>query len=218
MAQPNFLADTRAFYDALAEDYQHLMGTTLDHMVVERSVLAQFAGSVGGGRVADVGSGPGRVTAHLAERGVDCVGIDLSPVMVAIARRAFPALRFSEGSMTALDLPDGSLSGLLAWYSLIHVPPADRPAVLGEFRRMLTPGGYLQLGFQVGDDGLLNVVAPDGRLGADGSVVGLDFHRLSPGRISVELATAGFAPVALTIRQPRATEKVPQAFILARRR
>lgn len=62
MTQPDFLGDSRAFYDALAVDYEHLMGTTLDDRPLERSPLATFAELVGaGGRVLDVGSGPGRV-------------------------------------------------------------------------------------------------------------------------------------------------------------
>jgi SAM-dependent methyltransferase len=41
----------------------------------------------GGGSVADVGCGPGRITAHLRQLGVDAFGIDLSPGMIEVARR-----------------------------------------------------------------------------------------------------------------------------------
>jgi len=61
--------------------------------------------------VADVGCGPGHVTAHLHELGVDAFGIDLSPEMVAVARREHPAPRFEVGSMTDLDLPAASMPG-----------------------------------------------------------------------------------------------------------
>ena len=89
-------------------------------------MLADFADRVDG-PVADVGCGTGRLTAYLDGLGIDVVGIDLSPGMIAVARRAYPALRFEVGSMTALDLPDGGVAGVLAWYSIIHTPP-DGPA------------------------------------------------------------------------------------------
>jgi trans-aconitate methyltransferase len=83
--------------------------------------------TAGGGPVAGVGCGPGHVTAHLHELGVDAFGIDLSPVMVEVARRDHPGLRFGVGSMTDLNLADASVAGLLAWWSLIHVPDAAVP-------------------------------------------------------------------------------------------
>ncbi|MGW4848298.1 class I SAM-dependent methyltransferase [Nocardia brasiliensis] len=61
------------------------------------------------GPVADVGCGPGEVTAHLHELGVDAFGIDLSPAMIDVARRDHPGLRFEVGSMTELNLPVASV-------------------------------------------------------------------------------------------------------------
>ncbi len=92
---------------------------------------------------------------HGLGRGLDVFGIDLSPQMVAVARQEHPGLRFEVGSMLAsLDLPDASLGGLLAWYSTIHVPDEELPRAFAEFHRVLAPGGYVQLGFQVGDEPL----------------------------------------------------------------
>ncbi|WP_391858644.1 class I SAM-dependent methyltransferase [Streptomyces rugosispiralis] len=91
--------------------------------------------------MADVGCGPGHVTAHLNELGVDAFGIDLSSVMIDVARRDHPRLRFEVGSMTDLDLADASVVGLLAFWSLIHVPDEAVPTVFGHLRRVLRPGG-----------------------------------------------------------------------------
>ena len=71
--------------------------------------------------------------------------------MVAEARRRNPDLNFQVGSMTDIDLADGRLDGICAWYSVIHVPDELLPDVFSEFRRVLRPGGWALLAFQVGD-------------------------------------------------------------------
>ncbi|MEE3920178.1 class I SAM-dependent methyltransferase [Micromonospora sp. BRA006-A] len=97
---------------------------------LDRALLAAFAETVGPGRpVLEVGCGTGRVTAHLHWLGLDIGGADLSPGMVAVARRTYPDLRFEVGSLTELAVPDGSLAGLVSWYSVIHLPPELLPGV-----------------------------------------------------------------------------------------
>ena len=49
---------------------------------------------------------------------------------------------------------DGSFVGILAWYSLIHTPPAHLTGTLTEFYRLLTPGGSLLLGMFLDEHGL----------------------------------------------------------------
>ena len=97
--------------------------------------------------MADVGCGPGHLTALLHEEGLDAFGLDLSPAMVEHARRAHPALRFDEASMEALPVEDGALGGVLAHYSMIHTPPGELPALLAEQVRVLAPGGLLLVSF-----------------------------------------------------------------------
>src|SRR5512139_3869931 len=135
-----WLEDTRTSYDTVARSYAELLRDGLAGLPYLRAALALFAGLVAdgdGGPVADVGCGPGHVTAHLRGLGVDAFGVDLSPGMIDVARREHPGIRFDVGSMTALDLPGASLGGLLAFWSLVHVPDAEIPAVLDGFRRVL---------------------------------------------------------------------------------
>ena len=112
MDTDHWLADTRTSYDTVAVSYaDQVHGAVAGHPYL-RAALALFADSVravGGGSVADVGCGPGEVTAHLHELGLDALGIDLSPAMIDVARRNHPDLRFEVGSMTDLDLPTASL-------------------------------------------------------------------------------------------------------------
>jgi ubiquinone/menaquinone biosynthesis C-methylase UbiE len=53
--------------------------------------------------------------------------------------------------MRQLPFPDGSVAGVLAWYSLIHVPPEELDGVLAELRRVIRPAGTLVAGFFDGD-------------------------------------------------------------------
>ena len=172
--------------------------------------LAELVCTAGNGPVADVGCGPGRVTAYLSSLGSNAFGIDLSSAMVAEARRAHPDLRFDEGSMTALDLEDGALGGVVAWYSMIHTPPEQLPGVFAEFQRVLAPGGQLLLAFQVGDSRV--------RLEHTyGHVVSFDVYRLSPETITNQLAEAGLVVHAQLVREPDALETTRQAYLLARK-
>ena len=212
MTKQDFLCTTRAFYDAVAADYAERFRDELAGKPLDRAFLAGFAELVqaaGAGPVADLGSGPGRVTAHLQALGLTVFGVDLSPQMVALARRAHPGLRFDEGSMTALDLPDGALGGIVAWYSIIHIPQGRLPEVFAEFNRVLAPGGYVLLAFQVGD-GPLHVAQPFGH------AVSLDFYRRQPDRVAELLRQSGLVVHARLLREPgEGVEKVQQAFLLA---
>ncbi|MBM0232218.1 class I SAM-dependent methyltransferase [Micromonospora sp. STR1_7] len=184
-----WLADTRTSYDTVAVSYAHLVRDLLAAAPYERAALALFAelvNATGGGPVADVGCGTGRITAHLHTLGVDAFGIDLSPGMIAVARRDHPGLRFEVGSMTDLDLADGSVAGLIAWYSLIHIPDDQLGAVLAHFRRVIRPGGPLLLGFHVGDETTLKTD------GYGGHPMKVHVHRRQPARMAAWLRDSGF--------------------------
>ncbi|MDA8369733.1 MAG: class I SAM-dependent methyltransferase [Nocardiopsaceae bacterium] len=213
MTAPSSLRTTRAFYDAFAADYAERFRTVLEDRPLDRALLAAFAElarAADAGPVADLGCGPGRVTAHLHSLGADVFGVDLSPQMVALARRAHPGLRFDEGSMTALDLADGALGGIVAWYSIIHTPPKLLPQVLAEFRRLLAPSAPLLIAFQVGTEPL-HLAQPLGH------PVSLDFHRWQPDHVAELLHQAGLTVDARLLREPDSTEKVQQAYLLARK-
>ena len=92
------------------------------------AAFAERVAAAGGGLAADLGCGPGLMTARLRDLGLDVFGVDLSTAMIGLARDAYPGLRFEAGSMDALDLADGALGGIVSWCSVIHhkVAPAFR--------------------------------------------------------------------------------------------
>lgn len=104
------------------------------------------------GVVLDAGCGPGHLTAHLGSLGADAIGIDLVPEFIEHARTVDRFGSYGLGSLNHLPVPDRSLAGILAWYSLIHVPPHAIDGVLAELRRSMITGGPLVAGFFEGGD------------------------------------------------------------------
>jgi ubiquinone/menaquinone biosynthesis C-methylase UbiE len=94
-------------------------------------------------RVADVGCGPGRVAAYPAANGLDVIGFDVSPAMLAEARRAHPDIEFEEGRLDDIPITAGTLTGAVRWYSIIYTLPERLHDALAELRRVLEPGGHL---------------------------------------------------------------------------
>jgi SAM-dependent methyltransferase len=214
---PDFLDRTRHAYDAMAEQYAaRFPGDALDERPLDRALLHAFAEQVraaGPAPVADLGSGPGHVTARLHRLGVPVFGVDLSPRMVALARRTHPDLRFHVGSMTSLDLPDATVGGILALDSLIHVPDDRLTAVLAGFHRVLVPGGQVLLGFGSGrGDGTTERQRVTERFGRP---MDLDHHYRAPETVAARLAEAGLRVWARVLREPLDGEDRPRACLLA---
>jgi SAM-dependent methyltransferase len=215
---PEFLAATQASYDAIAEAYAAGFPDSLAGRPLERALLTAFVdlvrapGAPVQPPVADIGSGPGYVSARLHGLGLPVFGVDVSPRMVALARRAHPELRFHVGSMTALDLPDETLGGIVALYSIIHVPDDHLPSVFAEFHRVLVPGAPVLLGFQSGDeDGHLRLTERFGQ------TISLDYYWRAPDTVADRLTKAGLELHARVLREPEGEEKQPRAFLLARK-
>jgi SAM-dependent methyltransferase len=209
----SWLSDTRTSYDTDAVGYAEKVRGLLDGSPYLRASLALFAELVrdaGGGLVADVGCGPGYVTRHLNDLGVKAFGIDLSPAMVAIARRDHPDLRFEVGTMTDLDLATDSVTGVLAFWSVIHVPDQSVPGVFAEFSRVMRPESPVLVGFHVGDE------ARQTREGYSGRSINIDSYYRRPDKVAGWLREAGFAIEAELVMGP--DEDVPQAIIVARNR
>ncbi|MFJ8536361.1 class I SAM-dependent DNA methyltransferase [Streptomyces sp. NPDC093591] len=212
----DFLQATRASYDAIAPAYADRFSdwpadsTPLDRALV--TAFAELADEHAPAPVADLGSGPGSVTAHLHTLGLPVFGVDISPRMVELARRAHPELRFHVGSMTSLDLPDETLGGIIALYSLIHIPDDHLIPTFTGFHRVLRPGAPVLLAFQSGDC--------EDRLHLSerfGQKITLDYFWRTPATVTTALTKAGLHLQAQIRREPTAEETRPRTFLLARK-
>ncbi|WP_406150314.1 class I SAM-dependent methyltransferase [Streptomyces anulatus] len=200
MPDLSYLAAVRESYDTVASDYFEQVKPPAELDPLSRGMLNVFAEVVrtaGLGPVADLGCGPGKVTAYLAERQVPAFGIDLSPAMVELARSAHPNLRFSVGSMTSLPIEDDNLGGILAYYSTHHTPSTLLPVVFDEFHRTLAPGGCLMLAGHVGAGQHLRPTQAYG-----GNPVSYESYLLPPDRIAELLKQAGLVLTARLVEEP----------------
>jgi ubiquinone/menaquinone biosynthesis C-methylase UbiE len=71
--------------------------------------------------------------------------------MVEVARELNPEISFRTGNIMNLDLPDGFLVGISAFYAIVNIPNESLPLVFREMERVLQPSGQILLTFHVGE-------------------------------------------------------------------
>jgi len=202
----------RESYDSAANAYTEHLASELARKPLDRHLLNRFAEATrDGGLVVDLGCGPGHVARYLHEQGVTVLGIDLSPEMIRCAQHLTPGLEFRVGDMRALDLPSGSLAGIVAFYSIVHFTADELGDVMREMRRVMVAGGCALVAFHVGDD----VVHVDELFGAS---VELDFRFHMTGRVVNALCAAHFDVIEHVERAPYEGAEYPsrRCYLLAR--
>jgi ubiquinone/menaquinone biosynthesis C-methylase UbiE len=203
----------RESYDRLAQEYTRRIADELQHKPLDRELLNRFAKLIKGqGEVCDMGCGPGHVARYLRDAGASIFGLDLSPGMVEQARKLNPDISFREGNMLALDIPDGALAGIAAFYAIVNIPRQSLAVVFREFQRVLQPGGLLLLAFHTG-----NEMLHEDELW--GQKISMDFFLLPPTEIKLELEAAGFTIEDAVEREPYPDVEYPsrRAYIFARK-
>ena len=233
------MASTRVAsdYDAVAQDYADRVAGELDGKPLDRALLRAFAeqlraqqvatAQVSDGRpraglpdavVADVGCGPGHVTAVLARHGLDVLGLDVSTGMVTVARRRQPELRFAVASVLDLPVPDGAWAGAVALYSLIHLDDDELGRAFRELHRVVRPAGLVLVAVHTQhlehpDDAVVHL--------DDwwGTAVDLDFHFRPAADVGAAAVRAGFVESARVEREPYAGAEAAtrRAYLVLRR-
>ena len=138
---------TRDTYDRIADRF--LARTRKRDLV--RLELEPFAAALcPGGRVLDVGAGPGFDSIELERRGLAPIAVDLSRGMLEVGRADYPVSR-AQCDMRALPIASGTMDGVWANASLLHLSREDAAVALAEFRRVLVRGGLLHVSVKRGE-------------------------------------------------------------------
>jgi ubiquinone/menaquinone biosynthesis C-methylase UbiE len=205
----------RDVFDVAAEAYVQFVGTEISSATehpIDRSLLVVFVDLVKRhsiARVADVGCGPGRVAAFMADHGLDVVGVDPSQAMLAVARTAHPGIQFEEGQLDALPIETRALAGAVCWYSIIYTPLNRLDEAFDELARVLRPGGYLLLAFQTEGEQVHRENAFDTHLA-------LTSYRHEVREVADRLKSTGFTICACAVRTPELDhETTSQGFVIA---
>ncbi|WP_265445426.1 class I SAM-dependent methyltransferase [Flexivirga meconopsidis] len=210
--------DVAASYDAVAKDYAAAIRGELGGKPLDRALLAAVAEMCDGGRIADIGCGPGHVARHLADLGADVIGLDISPAMIEIARADNPGVKFEVESMTDLSEADGSLAGAVLFYSIIHLGEAERARAFAQVTRVLRPGGIALVAFHIRSEDFAPGQTNHVRTWF-GHAVALEGHFLEPEEVIEEIADAGLDIVSVTTRMPHPDTEFPseRAYVLAQK-
>jgi ubiquinone/menaquinone biosynthesis C-methylase UbiE len=173
-------AETVATYDRIAGRFADQWWSTR-----LAGPMLRFAGSLApASTVLDLGCGPGRDTAWLAEQGFTAIGLDASAGMVEEARRRVDPddAAFVRGDLVSLPLASNIADGAWVCASLLHLDPAATLQALAEVRRVLRPGGALFAGVQQGEGETIKPSAAGGRW----------FTYWSPVEFAAAVSSAGF--------------------------
>lgn len=127
----------QARFDRLAASGAHVHG--------EADFVEGFAPT----SVLDAGCGTGRVGIELARRGIEVVGADVDPSMLATARRQAPDITWVEADLTTLDLDRTFALVLLAGNVPLFTPPGTQPTLVAHCAAHVAADGHLVAGFSI---------------------------------------------------------------------
>ncbi len=207
------IQNTQTSYDQVAREYAEKFKDEMDDKPFDRDCLDRLAREVGDlGPICDLGCGPGQIARYLHRQGVDVLGVDLSPRMIAEAQRLNPDIPFHQGDMLSLPDSDNSWGGVAAFYCIIHIPREQIVDALSEIKRVLKPGGVLLVTFHIGEE--IKHVEEWWE-----KPVNLDFAFYQPAEMEAWLKEAGFELEETLVREPNPAVEVAtrRAYLFAKK-
>lgn len=130
----------RKAYDKVAQEYDKYRGE-FDN----REQLEEFCNRLSrGSKVLDLGCGAGMpIDSFLVDKGFSVTGVDISSSMISLARKNVPSAEFIYRNMVDVDFPENSFDGVIAAYSIIHVPKEKEDILFDKIRLWLKDKGLL---------------------------------------------------------------------------
>jgi cyclopropane fatty-acyl-phospholipid synthase-like methyltransferase len=117
------------------------------------SMLERFAGRLADdARVLELGCGPGVPATRQLARRFQVTGIDISSGQLELARRNVPEAAFVEADMAEVRFPPGSFEGVVALYSVVHLPREEHSSLFARIAGWLVPGGSMLVTLGAADD------------------------------------------------------------------
>ena len=146
---PSFKRVVETGYDRIAERYLASKDAEDPTTLAALDELARELSP--GAAVLDLGCGAGvPATRRLAQR-FAVTGVDLSTRQLELARQHVPAANFLKADMTHVSFAPEAFDAVVAFHSIIHLPRAEHPALLGKIRRWLKPGGVFLATWALGE-------------------------------------------------------------------
>lgn len=141
-------------YDKIAGNYAAHYMNELEHKPLDRLLLRDFASeNKDKGTILDIGCGPGQTTKFLSDEGcTNIIGTDISPVMIAEAKRINPQLNFEVADALSLNYNTDTFAAAVAFYAIVNLDYPVIKTAFTEINRVLKPGTPFLFSFHTGDE------------------------------------------------------------------
>ncbi|MFX1290096.1 MAG: class I SAM-dependent methyltransferase [Promethearchaeota archaeon] len=137
----------RVGYNEAAQKLEKILGVFREEEEEIRA-LSEFSSRIeSNSRVLDVGCGNGAYSRILSEK-FEVIGVDISEKQIELAKQNAPNAKFICQDITRVSFPDEQFNGILAYYSIIHIPREEHYELLRKFHRMLKTKGIILIIFE----------------------------------------------------------------------
>ena len=128
-------------FNQLSDDSDIVSPTVSGNDFRLKKILENFSHPTVYKKILDVGSGKGKFTRPLKDRGFEVVGVEPAEKLIEISRQLYPDIEFVQASATRLPFPDGSFDGIICVEVLEQIPEVEQ--AIREMARVLRPGGLM---------------------------------------------------------------------------
>jgi ubiquinone/menaquinone biosynthesis C-methylase UbiE len=186
----------RRAYDTIAKEYAEAFSGEHEKKPKDQEMLRRFSIEIGDKKpVWDFGCGPGQTTKYLKDLGIEISGLDLSEKLLEQARANHPEINFRRGNILELEFDDDSISGVVAFYAIVHFTQEQVETAFREIFRVIKPGGLFLFTYHIGE----NTIFIEEFLGKK---INIHFMFFNTDFISGCLKKIGFEKIEIIEREP----------------